>query len=113
MHSPLPERWYEAQISHVAVASCMTGDWSQAVAVAFAGGDIVIMNHPEEGRAERGPHPWSSLPGQEIQCSQSTLDQRSESPRCSLCLPRSVPTVWSECGPVPHESRLARPRTHL
>lgn len=59
VHSPLPERWYEAQISHVAVASCMTGDWSQAVAVAFAGGDTVTMNHPGEGRAERGLQPWS------------------------------------------------------
>lgn len=28
-------------------------------------------------------------------------------------LPKSVPTVWSEWGPVPHVARLARPRTHL
>lgn len=53
LHSPLPEMWYEARISHVAATSRITGDLSQAVAVAFAGGDTVTMNHPGEARAER------------------------------------------------------------
>lgn len=51
--SPLPERWYQALISQVAAASRITGDLSQAVALVFAGGDTVTMNHPGEDR-ERG-----------------------------------------------------------
>lgn len=52
--SPLPERWYQALISHVAAASRITGDLSQAVAVVFAGGDTVTMNHPGEAESRAG-----------------------------------------------------------